>query len=385
MRVLLNGLPMFRTRTGIGQYGAELLRALLASEQLEEIGVFTGFSIVSLRDGQPDAAASTAPALSRGLRNLPRLLGPLKRELLDRWRAWRVSRAMRQSRWNLFHETNFVGPRAPLPLVTTIHDLGHLRFPQFVPKDRLRWMRRGFDDTLARARAIVVDSEFTRRELLELCTRVDEGRIFVAHLGVDRARFQASTEEQRQEVRGRYGLPPQFVLYLGTLEPRKNPQGLLRAYARLPQELQHQFPLVLAGMSDGRNPQFQQDLANLTSRGVAFPVGYVAQSDVPLLMQSASVFCFPSFYEGFGLPPLEAAACGTPVLCSRAGSLPEVMGDAAEYVDPNSEDEIRLGLQRLLEDGSLRQSLARRGPPRAARYSWQDCARRTLAAYRSAA
>ncbi|MGH7134655.1 MAG: glycosyltransferase family 4 protein, partial [Pirellulales bacterium] len=114
-------------------------------------------------------------------------------------------------------------------------------------------------------------------------------------------------------------------------------------------------------------------------------VGYVAQDDVPALMRAASVFCFPSFYEGFGLPPLEAAACGTPVVSSRAGALPEVLGEAAVYVDPSSSEDIAAGIERVLTSESLAQRLRQAGPARAAQLRWEGCARRTVQAYRAAA
>jgi alpha-1,3-rhamnosyl/mannosyltransferase len=175
------------------------------------------------------------------------------------------------------------------------------------------------------------------------------------------------------------------VLYLGTLEPRKNLQGLVRGYCRLPEALQREYPLVLAGMRGWNQGYFRRELDDLRKRKVLHEVGYVDQHDVPALMKAASVFCFPSLYEGFGLPPLEAAACGTPVLSSRAASLPEVMGDAAWYVDPYSPDEIAAGLEKLLIDETLRGRLTKAGPARAALFSWERCARQTLTAYHAAA
>jgi alpha-1,3-rhamnosyl/mannosyltransferase len=242
------------------------------------------------------------------------------------------------------------------------------------------------DRSLAASRVIITDSHFTRNELLEHCPHVEPERVVVTHLGVDLCHFSNPSHAARiDEVRARLRLPRQFVLYLGTLEPRKNLQGLVKGYCRLPAELQCEYPLVLAGMCGWNQSFFRRDLDELRRRGVVHEVGYVHHADVPVLMRAASVFCFPSLYEGFGLPPLEAAACGTPVLSSRAASLPEVLGEAAYYVDPSSPDEIGAGLQRLLEDRQLSGQLAAAGPVRAARFPWEQCARQTLAAYRAAA
>ena len=389
MRILLNGAPMLGRLTGVGQYGLRLLEALSAlpaAAGLEEIGVFNGRDVVGLA-GFLDAVRQrpNAPRHER-LKRIIRGAWPRCRDWADRWRRIRLATQTKRANWSLFHETNFVSPQFELPLVTTVHDMSYLRYPQFLPKDRLAWLRRRMGVTLGRSRVIIADSHFTRQELLELCPAVDPKRVVVTQLGVDLDYFAAPEHDARKaEVRQRLALPRQFVLYLGTLEPRKNHQGLIQAYSALPQNVQREYPLVLAGMTGWKENYFRGALDELRERGVLHEVGYVDEADVPALMKAASVFCFPSFYEGVGLPPLEAAACGTPVLSSRAASLPEVLGDAAVYVDPTSPEEISTGLLRLLEDEPLRQSLKAAGPARAALFPWENCARQTVAAYRQAA
>jgi alpha-1,3-rhamnosyl/mannosyltransferase len=375
--------------TGVGQYGLRLLEALArlpAGAGVEELGVFNGRDVVTLGSFLDAVRQRPNAARHERLKRIIRSAWPRCRDWADRWRRIRLASQTRGAAWSLFHETNFVSPQFKLPLVTTVHDMSYLRYPQFLPKDRLAWLRRRMGVTLGRSRVIVTDSRFTRDELLELCPGVDPRRVVVTQLGVDLEYFADPAHELRkEEVRRRLELPAQFVLYLGTLEPRKNLQGLIQAYRMLPERLQREYPLVLAGMSGWKENYFRRALDELHGRGVLREVGYVDETDVPALMKSASVFCFPSFYEGFGLPPLEAAACGTPVLCSRAASLPEVMGEAAVYVDPSSPDEISAGLLQLLDDESLRRSLQTAGPARAALFSWESCARQTVAAYRQAA
>lgn len=391
MRVLLNGLPMLGRVTGVGQYGLRLmaaLRRMAPAAGVDEIGVFNGRAVVSPEEFLAGLATGGGIARRRKswIKPLIRSLVPGSRQLLEAWRTYRIGRHAQRARWNLFHETNFVSPKLGLPLVTTVHDMGYLRYPQYMPRDRVRWLARRLGPALARSRAILADSHFTRDELLQLCPQVLPERVYVAQLGVDVGYFSDPAHGARlPEVRRRLGLPAKFALYLGTLEPRKNLQGLVRGYASLPTDLQREYPLVLAGMSGWRQEYFRRELDVLRARGVVYEPGYVADADVPVLMKAASVFCFPSLYEGFGLPPLEAAACGTPVLCSRAASLPEVMGPAAVYVDPHSPQEIAAGLETLFTDASLRASLAAAGPQRAAAFTWQSCARHTLNAYRAAA
>ncbi|HEV3025346.1 MAG TPA: glycosyltransferase family 1 protein [Pirellulales bacterium] len=388
MRILLNGAPMMGRLTGIGQYGLRLLEALAALPQdagLEAVGVFDGREVRPVEHFL-SVLRVRRPSTDSRIKQFVRRVWPGCRDWADRLRRRNLARQTRHARWNLFHETNFVSPQFDLPLVTTVHDMSYLRCPEFLPKDRRAWLRRRMDRSLAVSRVIITDSHFTRNELLELCPQVDARRVVVTHLGVDLEYFSDPAHVARiGEVRDKLALPRRFVLYLGTLEPRKNLQGLVRAYCRLPAALQREYPLVLAGMRGWNQGYFRRDLDELRRRAVLHEVGYVEPNDVPPLMKSASVFCFPSLYEGFGLPPLEAAACGTPVLSSRAASLPEVMGEAAWYVEANSPDDIAAGLERLLEDESLAGRLSAAGPARAASFPWERCARQTLAAYRAAA
>jgi glycosyltransferase involved in cell wall biosynthesis len=389
MRILLDGAPMLGRVTGIGQYGLSLLKSLVSlsdSSDLEAIGVFDGREVLSPEEFLSRLNHRISAGRSQWLKSLVRRIWPSCRDWADRVRRFHLSRQTRHTRWNVFHEPNFVSPQYTLPLVTTVHDMSYLRYPQFLPKDRLVWLRRKMGETLTRSRVILTDSHFTRRELLDLCPAVEPKRVVVTQLGVDFDYYGDPAHGERvDDVRRRLQLPETFVLYLGTLEPRKNLQGLIAAYSMLPPDLQKNHPLVLAGMAGWNQAYFRREMGELRRRGVLHEVGYVDQDDVPALMRAASVFCFPSFYEGFGLPPLEAAACGTPVVSSNAASLPEVLGEAAVYVNPESPQAIAAGLQRVLGDESLRQRLRLAGPVRAALFRWDDCAHRTVQAYRAAA
>lgn len=389
MRILLNGASLTGRVTGVGHYGLRLLRELLAlpaADGIEGIGVFNGREVRDAGAFLSGLVEASAGPRHERLKSVVRQLWPSCRDWADRVRRWHLRRETRHADWHLFHEPNFVSPQFDLPLVTTIHDMSYLRYPRFLPKDRLTWLRRKMAKAIEHSRVILVDSHFTRRELLDLCPQVSDDRVVVTHLGVDLAHFADPRHDARlADVRRRLALPERFVLYLGTLEPRKNLQGLVEAYERLPAAVQASHPLVLAGMNGWQQSYFRGALEKLRARGVLRELGYVAESDVPALMRAATAFCFPSLYEGFGLPPLEAAACGTPVLSSNTASLPEVLGEAAVYVDPRSPDDIASGLLRILEDEPLRRRLRAAGPARAAEFPWSNCAKQTLNAYRLAA
>ncbi|MGC8875397.1 MAG: glycosyltransferase family 4 protein, partial [Chloroflexia bacterium] len=220
------------------------------------------------------------------------------------------------------------------------------------------------------ATRVIAVSQATRDDLIRHYRTVPD-RVHVVHHGVS-PRFRPT---QDPGVRARYGLPERYFLYLGTLQPRKNLERLLAAYARLPAGAP---AFVLAG---GRGWYFERIARavaahNLGER-VLFP-GYIADADLPAVLSGAVAFVYPSLYEGFGMPLLEAMACGTPVIASRSSSLPEVVGDAGLLVDPLSVEALQEALQRILEDEPLREALRARGLERARLFTWERCAHETL-------
>jgi glycosyltransferase involved in cell wall biosynthesis len=292
--------------------------------------------------------------------------------------------ALQSSRLDLLHgPANVVPLAAPCPTVVTVHDLSFERFPHLFHRANRLYLGAMVRASVARARKVIAVSSSTCRELVELF-RVPEGKVEVIPNGVEPV-FHPLPADQVAAFRAEKGLPAEFILHLGTLEPRKNLLVLLRAYARLRQ--QHGVPhaLVLAG---GRGWLYEAIFAEVERLGltgqVHFP-GYVEFAEQPLWYNAAAVFAYPSLYEGFGFPPLEAMACGTPVVTSDATSLPEVVGDAGLLVDPADDVALADALWRALDDSSLRARLSQAGPARAAGFDWHDIARRTVAVYRSAA
>jgi glycosyltransferase involved in cell wall biosynthesis len=192
-----------------------------------------------------------------------------------------------------------------------------------------------------------------------------------------------SDPERLAAVRRRYDLPERFILFLGAVEPRKNLLRLIEAFAALKPALRRETPLVVAGAHGWLNDSVRERVGKLgLDKSVLFP-GYIAGDDVAALYSLATVFAYPSLWEGFGLPVLEAMACGTPVLTSNVSALPEVAGDAALFVTPTDVEAIADGLARLLDDAALRAELGARGVRRTAAFSWKRCARETLAVYTS--
>ncbi len=281
----------------------------------------------------------------------------------------------------LFHATeHLLLPLRGIPTVLTVHDLIFRHLPEH-HKPLNRWY---LNATLPlycrRADHIIAVSEATRRDLMVAYSLPAE-KITVIHEAAD-PRFRLPAPGAVARARTAYGLPEEYLLYVGTIEPRKNLPRLLHAWEPL-YEAGTAPPLVIAGRRGWLADDFYAALERSPCREAVFFTGYVQDDDLPALYGGATAFLFPSLYEGFGLPPLEAMACGAPVICSNTSSLPEVVGEAALTVGPTETDALRAALHRLLSQPELQAELRARGLQRAAQFSWERAARETLAVYRS--
>jgi len=287
----------------------------------------------------------------------------------------------------VFHAPYYIRPYwLPLPSVVTLYDVISARYPEYLPSPGARLV---FEVTtrlaLAVSRQILTLSEASRGDLLALYG-VRPDRITVTPLAAD-ATFRPLPPDDTGPVRARLELPQTFVLYLGINKPHKNLVRLVEAWAQvaamgIPDT---QYPvLILAGREDPRYPQARRRVAELGLDSRVRFLGDVAEADLPALYNLATLFVFPSLYEGWGLPVLEAMACGTPVVCGNRSSLPEVAGNAARLVDPTDVGAIAGALRELLADPEQRAAMRQRGLEQAARFSWDRVALLTLEAYQKA-
>jgi len=362
VRIVYDATPLLLRSAGVKNYHHALLARLLpraAPHMLELFPFLTHLGVLrNERSNYPrlPTAARLGALLGANYLGLP--LG-----------AWAGRRA------DLFHVTYHLRrpPRRPR-LTCFLHDLTPLLMPELHTPSSVRYFRRFAADTLPRLAGIVVPSGSARRDLVEKLG-VSEERVTVIPHGVDPEFFPPGPLEPDSRA---YDLPDRYILFLGALEPRKNLATLLDAYDQLPQALRESFPLVVAGASGWKNRRLRQRLAAAQRAGVRW-LGYVPPSVLPLVYGGASLFVFPSLYEGFGLPVLEAMAAGVPVVTSNVSSLPEVAGDAALTVDPRSASELARAIERVLTDSALAADLAQRGQRRARDYTWEKAALATKA------
>jgi glycosyltransferase involved in cell wall biosynthesis len=294
------------------------------------------------------------------------------------WLSWELARAP----VGLFHAT-YGGPLyAPSPIVLTVHDLFHLRYPDRYPRWRRLYTRTAVVRTARRARAIITVSEATRRDVIDLLDIAPE-RVTTIHSGVDFEQFRTASDPERALVLRRHSLPSRYFLHVGGFSPIKNTERIVEAFAQAVREpALRDLHLVFAGK---KSAHYGDTAATSRRLGVEERVlftGYFPSEDLAALYSAAEALIYPSLIEGFGFPILEAFACGTPVITSDRTSLPEVAGDAALLVNPDSSADLAAAMVRLVAQGGLRERLIRRGAQRVKSFTWDQTAEKTLAVYR---
>lgn len=360
-------------KAGVGSYTASLIEALAAVDTSNRYVLFPFFYYMfdpGYKNLQPPAANFTV-----------RFQSVPDRWVRFLWDHSRIPRHLLLGRLDVLHSTTFSVPAKYFgKLVVTIYDLSFLHYPEHHTEENRIHCLRGTLDGARRADRIIAISEHTKKDLMEF-VNIKEERISVA-LGAAHREFHQRPESEVQAcVRERLGLDKPYLLSVGTVEPRKNTRLLIRAYCSLPAEVREQFPLVIAGGKGWLSSDLYAWVQEIGAGSTVNFLGYVPQADLPFLYCGAVCFLYPSLYEGFGLPPLEAMACGTPVITSNTSSLPEVVGKAAILIDPLSEMELREAIMKVLENPEMRTKMASMGLERASMFSWEKTARETLNAY----
>lgn len=371
MRIAINAALAGPRATGIGVYAWSLARALPHIDAGQHsYDIFLG--------GIPENARESESSNERAQHHVVRVDSSAQRLT---WDTWGISRAVERCGADVLHSTSSYLPWAPPgPCVLTVHDLAIYRYPEAFRLANRTIGRRLFESSLRRATMLIAPSEATRRDVVDLCD-VRPDRVAVIPEAADRM-FQPGIDVREiDRVRERYGLRFPYVLSVATAEPRKNLVRLLAAFRAIHAALPFPCTLVLVGQEGWHNEALASTARALLRAGILRITGYVPRSDLPALYSGASVFAYPSLFEGFGLPALEALACGVPVLTSTSSALPEVVGDAALLVDPTSTEAIAAGLYMLLTDSARANDLRRHGPAQAARFTWEATAEATLQVY----
>lgn len=296
-------------------------------------------------------------------------------------RNWWDKRELRSS---IVHGPNYFLPAFADSGIITVHDLSVFRYPETHPAERVLAFERAFLGSLSRAAHIITDTETVRLELIEMFA-VRPDTVTAVSLGVDPS-FRPRSREEVAPILRSWGLTPnRYGLCVSTLEPRKKISELLSAWRRLPKPIRDTYPLVLCGGAGWRNDSLHDQVENGVAEGWLRHLGFVEEALLPQLYAGAAVFVYPSTYEGFGLPPVEAMASGVPVMVSHHSCLPEVCGDAARYFDPNDADGFVSALAENLTDRACTAELVQRGLAQAGQFSWDRCVDGTVEVYQQVA
>jgi glycosyltransferase involved in cell wall biosynthesis len=349
-------------RTGTENYSLHVIRELVGLDSPHEFTLYFNHA--------PESGLFPAlPNMRQRVIPFPRL-----------WTHIRLASEMLVRHPDVLFVPSHVLPLAHPPAVATIHDLGYRYFPEAHTRRARLYLEWGTRHNARASRLIIADSRATRDDLVKFYG-VPEGLIRVAYPGVRPDLAPVRDPNLVKATLDRYGIPSPYALYVGTLQPRKNLARLIEAFARVPEPCN----LVLAGK---KGWLYSDILRRAESLGIGHRViftGYVPDEDLPALLSGARLFVFPSLYEGFGLPVLEAMACGVPVVCSDASSLPEAAGDAALLIPPNDTEALAVAMNRVLADEELRRTLIARGMERVRLFTWRRCAQEILKTLEEAA
>jgi glycosyltransferase involved in cell wall biosynthesis len=385
MKLIINAESLAPPRTGIGLYTSNLLRQFSPRLPAADLQIFYQRKLWPAAEGLAHCDQLQADHSERHERIKTALYQLAGRTYLPyRYYQFRNQRAFRHhtrtvDAHTLYHEPNFIVKPFDGPAVTTVHDLSFLHYPEFHPAARVRFLERHLPASLHRADHVITVSELVRQELIETFNLAAD-KVSAIHLGVADG-FHQPDPDQMADTLARYDLnADRYLLCVATLEPRKNLVTLIEAWKGLPDAIRQHYPLIIAGSRGWHTGQIDQ-LLRQSQGGIRF-LGYVPRADLAGLYGGATVFAFPSVYEGFGLPVLEAMASGAAVLTGQDTAMAEFAGTAVAVTDVGQPQSLRAAIEALIEDNPTRLALKQAGQARARELTWEACADKHWAIYR---
>lgn len=371
-RIIVNGIPLLSPRSGVGNYVYYNFKSMLSESSDWSYDFYYGLQWSPLlKERFPEPYFNLR-------KKIKRVHGSYSAYRICLDYLFKTGQCFKAH--DLYHETNFV----PMPFkgktVLTIFDLSFFLYPQTHPSDRIRYMEKYFYKRVNWVSHFITISEQTKEEMVKHIG-ISREKITVTPLGVDQS-YRPILPDITKTKLSEYGLNAgSYILYVGTLEPRKNIKTLLQAYAKLSVTVKSIYPLVLVGGLGWLMDDLKSEIEKLDLGSSIKLTDYVPKSDLPSLYSGATVFVYPSLYEGFGLPILEAMACGVPVITSRVSSLAEVAGEAGVLIQPEDVESLKENLEELITTPYRRHVLSQRGLEQAKKFTWEKCAAKTLEVY----
>ncbi len=358
--ILLNGFQIGNL-SGTGRYTEELVKSLINLP--EDLHIFL--------------PASTPLPISSNKLTIQHL--PRNKNITRIFQRYYLKKHFHNSQPDIVHYPATYGYRlGNVPHITTVHDLAFLENPDWFPSHHQWFYNKKVEETIQFSQQIITDSHFTAKEIQKHYP-ISINSIDVVYLGVSEI-FKPQSSQQITIIKNKYRLPQKYILYAGTLEPRKNIPSLIEAWSNISDKIHHD--LVIVGRTGWKTHLVEKAIQKSKHRNRIHRLGYIADKDLPVIISGADVFVYISFYEGFGLPPLEAMSCGTPVIASNYGSIPEILEDKALSVDPYNIQQISDAIYCLCEDETKRKIMAQNGIAHAQHFRWEKTAENTLEVYR---
>lgn len=368
MRVCIDGQSLLTKRTGIGNYTYNLIDKISLNNHPYDVSVFAN----SMRGNLVQEFQNTT--IDFKLTRFPYKI--YKKCVYD----YNINIGLFAGSFDLFHSTNFIAPKIGKnkKLVITVHDLAFKYFPEMIEKETLNLINEYLPRSLERANKVIAVSENTKKDLITNYS-IDPNKIVVTPLACNREQYQrVSNEEKIAVVKTKYNILNDYFIYIGTLEPRKNIPNLIKAFNKVANTYEN-ISLVLVGQKGWGYEEISKLINEFNLEDRIIFTGYVPDEEIPALLSGSISFVYPSFYEGFGLPVLEAFSCGVPVITSNNSSLPEVAGELGVYVDPYNVDDLANKLNKMLEEKHNLDS--KKYIERAKQFSWESLAEKTSDVY----
>lgn len=366
-KILIDAVSLLSPLTGIGRYTYEVSKRVVAQRSYD-IFFNYGYHSKELYGllGKPSQKEQQTKKLQKFLKKIPFL------KKLSRYFYIYITKFYR-AKYDIYFQPNFIpNPNIKAArVICTVHDFSFLLQPHWHTKELVEYYNKNFFKYIKKADHIITGSNFTKQEIINYLG-IDAKNITVIYHGVNHDIYKPYPRVALQETKTKFKLPSDFLLFVGSIEPRKNLLTLLRAYNLLTPAQKQELPLILVGFSGWENKEIMQELQK-DKENISY-LGFVSDEELAHIYNLCTIFIYPSLYEGFGLPPLEAMACSTPVIVSNVASLPEVCGDAAIYIDPHNEENIKDSILILFNDKDLRDTLSQKAISQAASFSWEKSA-----------